>query len=231
MNPRREIWQRAAVVTAGTAAVVVLALTMATVALVHRIEPPPVPQPMTIEAGLVNLPPQTVPTPPEPRRAEPPPPPEPPPPSPSSEPLRRIAPVPKPKESRPRPSAHVPEKTDNPPSQTTTPAPPEKASPPSAEAPRNQEPSRGTGAARAILQPSPVVPPELRHRVLALEAVVRFTIATDGTATAELEEATPDPRINQILLDAFRHWRFFPAMQEGKPIASTLVLRVPIRVE
>ena len=91
--------------------------------------------------------------------------------------------------------------------------------------------SGGTGAARAIVQPSPVIPPELRRHLLAVEAVVRFTIAADGTAIAELEDATPDPRINQILLDTFRRWRFFPALQEGKPTASTLVLRVPIRVE
>ncbi|HXP97306.1 MAG TPA: TonB family protein [Telmatospirillum sp.] len=91
--------------------------------------------------------------------------------------------------------------------------------------------SGGTGAARAIVQPSPVIPPELRRHALALEAVVRFTIATDGNATADLEEATPDPQINRILLDTFRRWRFFPALREGEPIASTLVLRVPIRVE
>jgi protein TonB len=65
---------------------------------------------------------------------------------------------------------------------------------------------------------------------LALVAVVRFTIGTDGAATPELEESTPDPQINRLLLDTFRRWRFFPAMQEGKPVTSTLVLRVPITV-
>jgi len=46
-----------------------------------------------------------------------------------------------------------------------------------------------------------------------------------------LEKATADPQINEILLDTFRRWRFFPAMRNGKPMRSTLVLRVPIKVQ
>ncbi len=62
-------------------------------------------------------------------------------------------------------------------------------------------------------------------------AVVRFTIAADGSAKAELREATPDPQLNRILAVTFGKWRFFPAMERGKPVASTLTLRVPITVE
>lgn len=117
------------------------------------------------------------------------------------------------------------------------PRPPETvAKPPPTDAPPPPIPpdeglSGGTGGARAIVQPAPVIPPELRRHVMNLVAVVRFTIAADGSASAELEEATPDPRLNQALLDAYQRWRFFPATQHGKPVASTVTLRVPVRVE
>ncbi|PKU26345.1 energy transducer TonB [Telmatospirillum siberiense] len=227
MTPWTERWRRAGVVTLGTTTVVVLAIAAGYAALVHPMAPSPVPRPMTVEAGLV----ETAPTPPAPRRADPPPSSEPPVPSPSPEPRRQAPPVAKPKEPRPHPPAHAPEGAAPPPSQTTETETAEKAAPTVAPPPRNDGLPGGTSAARAIAQPTPVIPPELRRHLLAVEAVVRFTIAADGNATADLEEATPDPRLNQILLDAFRHWRFFPAMQDGRPTASTLVLRVPIRVE
>ena len=76
-----------------------------------------------------------------------------------------------------------------------------------------------------------MIPPELRHHAINLVAVVRFAVAADGSATAELEQATPDLRLNQILLDTFRRWRFFPATRHGQPVASTVTQRVPVRVE
>jgi outer membrane biosynthesis protein TonB len=34
-----------------------------------------------------------------------------------------------------------------------------------------------------------------------------------------------------VLLEALRRWRFFPGMQDGKPVASTVDIRVPISVK
>ncbi len=76
-----------------------------------------------------------------------------------------------------------------------------------------------------------MIPPELRHQAINLVAVVRFVVAADGSATVTLEQPTPDPRLNQVLVAAFRQWRFFPAMEQGKPIGSTITLRVPVTVE
>ena len=44
----------------------------------------------------------------------------------------------------------------------------------------------------------------------------------------ELVEATSDPDLNRALLDALRRWRFSPAMREGRPVASTVDMRIPI---
>lgn len=96
------------------------------------------------------------------------------------------------------------------------PAPPAARAPSASRGSAAAQPATGAGRAQAGPSvPSPAGPDQ----------------AADGSATAELEEATPDPRLNQVLLAAFQRWRFFPATEHGQPVASTLVLRVPIKVE
>lgn len=204
--------RRSAVVGLGTLAVAAILL-FAAALIPFRHPEPPSPAPVVIEAGVIesSAPPQPQPPPP---KAE-----------------RQPQPAPKPiKLSPPR----QPTATPRPPSAPME--PPRSAAPPSPPPPPPQRPeedglSGGTGAARAIIQPTPVIPPELRRHAMNLVAIVRFTIAADGAAKAELEEATPDLRLNQVLLDAFQRWRFFPATERGKPVASTLTLRVPVKVE
>ena len=76
----------------------------------------------------------------------------------------------------------------------------------------------------------PELPDDLRHRNVEWIAVARFHIEPDGSATVELIEPTAEPRVNRLLLDALRRWRFFPAIRSGRPVASTLDLRIPISV-
>lgn len=85
-------------------------------------------------------------------------------------------------------------------------------------------------SARAILRPMPEIPDDLREHTLDAVAVVRFAVAADGSAGATLVQATPIPRLNQLLLEAFNRWRFFPALKDGKPVASVMELRVPVRI-
>ena len=76
----------------------------------------------------------------------------------------------------------------------------------------------------------PQIPDELRKRPIDAVAIVVFHVNPDGSASVELREATGDPRLNQVLLDGFRRWRFFPAVDHDKPVASVIELRVPIQV-
>jgi protein TonB len=85
--------------------------------------------------------------------------------------------------------------------------------------------------ARAIVRPLPEIPEALRHRNIDLVAVARFQVSAAGTAQVELIEPTSDPELNHALLDALRRWRFFPGMQDGKPVASTVDIRIPISVK
>ena len=220
--------QRCAVVGLGTVSIVA-ALTFA-VSLVpfHPVELPS-PPPITVEAGLIELPvpaatlPQVTPQeprPPEPVQKEP-------------EKLPLLPPKPAKRLPPKPPSEHTHRRAEAPPA-APAPSVPKTEVPPS---PHNSTPSvedglaGGTGGARAIFQPTPIIPPDLRRHALDLVAVVRFQIGPDGSATAELEEATPDPRLNQVLLDTFRRWRFFPATDHGRPVGATVTLRVPIKVD
>lgn len=85
--------------------------------------------------------------------------------------------------------------------------------------------------ARAIYRPLPEIPEALRVDALDALAIAQFWVAADGSATVELQQGTPSPRLNQLLLAAFQTWRFFPALVNGQPSASTLVLRIPISVQ
>ena len=84
--------------------------------------------------------------------------------------------------------------------------------------------------ARAIYKPLPEIPEALRHRNLEMVAIARFRVAPDGAAQVELIEPTADPDLNRTLLDSLKRWRFFPGMEDGKPVASTVEIRIPITV-
>ncbi|MFI5316055.1 MAG: TonB family protein [Myxococcota bacterium] len=85
-------------------------------------------------------------------------------------------------------------------------------------------------SARALYRPLPEVPERLRHHDAELVAVARFLVAADGTAQVELIEPTSEPSLNRSLIATLRTWRFFPALEEGRPVASTIDLRIPISV-
>jgi protein TonB len=113
---------------------------------------------------------------------------------------------------------------------TRAPAPP-TAAPNPAPGTRGRTLGGGNAGARAIYQPLPEVPEALRHRTIEITAVARFRVAANGTAQVELTEPTGDPELNRAVLDTLKRWRFFPAMQDGKPVASMIDIRIPISVK
>lgn len=85
--------------------------------------------------------------------------------------------------------------------------------------------------ARAIIRPMPQIPDDLREGEFDFVASARFHISADGSATVELAKPTPNPRLNQVLLNSLRNWRFIPAIKNGKPIASTEEINVRLEVK
>ncbi|MGE8159313.1 TonB family protein [Paraburkholderia sp. NPDC080076] len=90
--------------------------------------------------------------------------------------------------------------------------------------------SAGDAAARAIAQPLPELPDDLREQAYQTVATARFVIHADGSVDVELLKPTPNPRLNQLLLEALRKWRFFPALQSGRPVESRQDVRVHFNV-
>jgi len=179
------------------------------------VETPPTPKP----APRIETPPPPEPTPPVEALPPPPPPPPRPPlqarnlePAHTSLPLRRDRSRQPPQDQTASPMVGAPAQTQQ-------------------SAPVTRSPAGGiTMGARALYRPMPDIPEELRHRELAVVAMARFHVAADGSATVTLLQATPDPRLNAALMSALQKWRFFPAMDNGRPIASTIDIRVPIEV-
>ena len=77
----------------------------------------------------------------------------------------------------------------------------------------------------------PQIPDDLRQEAVNTSATVRFHVAADGTATVELSKPTQNLRLNRLLLDTLKNWRFFPAMKDGKPVASVEELVIKIDVQ
>ncbi len=88
-----------------------------------------------------------------------------------------------------------------------------------------------TVGARAIYAPTPVIPDDLREDVIQTEAVARFNVSFDGTSVVTLEKPTSSPRLNQVLLDTLKQWKFFPAVKNGVAIVSSFEVRIPISVQ
>ena len=61
-------------------------------------------------------------------------------------------------------------------------------------------------------------------------AIARSRVAANGTAQVDLLEPTNDPRLNRLLLDTLKTWPFFPALEHGNPVESSIDIRVPITV-
>ncbi len=110
------------------------------------------------------------------------------------------------------------------------PAPPE---PVAAPAPQDTSKTNLTGNSgpQAIVKPMPEIPDELRQDALNAVAIVRFHVAADGTATVEFVQPTPHPRLNRLLLDTLKDWRFFPAIKGGQPVDSIYPLTFRFEVQ
>lgn len=87
-----------------------------------------------------------------------------------------------------------------------------------------------TSGARAIIRPMPQIPDDLREGAFNSAALARFHVAADGSVKVELAKPTPNPRLNRILLDTLKKWRFMPAIKNGKPVASTEEIVIKVEV-
>jgi protein TonB len=88
-----------------------------------------------------------------------------------------------------------------------------------------------SSGARAMYAPTPRIPDDLREGAFQTMAIARFKVSYDGNVEVALVKPTPNPRLNQILLDTLKQWKFFPAMKDGVAINSDFEVRIPIAVQ
>jgi hypothetical protein len=90
--------------------------------------------------------------------------------------------------------------------------------------------SPGSHSEARLLTPSePELPAELSDRAFSFDVTARLTIALDGAVTqVMLSQPTPEPYLNQALIVALQRWRYYPAVDAGKPVASTVEVNFTI---
>jgi periplasmic protein TonB len=90
---------------------------------------------------------------------------------------------------------------------------------------------RANMGARSIVRPMPQIPDDLREAAFNAVALAQFHIAVDGQAKAELVKPTQNPRLNRLLLDSLKNWRFAPAVRDGRPVESTeeIIIRIVVK--
>lgn len=88
-----------------------------------------------------------------------------------------------------------------------------------------------SGGARALYAPLPKIPDELRENAFSTVAVAHFVVGPDGNVEVTLTTPTPDPRLNELILDTLHQWKFFPALKDGVAVASQFDVRIPISVQ
>jgi protein TonB len=110
------------------------------------------------------------------------------------------------------------------------PAQPSAATPPPAAATAPPALASENHGAQALVRPLPTIPDELREEAMNEAATARFTIAVDGSATVELVKPTQNPRLNRLLLDTLKKWKFMPAIKQGQPVPSVEVMIIRLHV-
>jgi len=102
-------------------------------------------------------------------------------------------------------------------------------------------PGSGTGAGggfgsggsgpEPIYAPAPTIPDDMRDEVLEAVAVARFQVSSNGNFVVSLTKPTDFSRLNDIILETLRTWRFHPASRNGVAIDSDAQIRLLITVQ
>ncbi len=95
----------------------------------------------------------------------------------------------------------------------------------------NQGGSKTSKVATIVARPLPEIPDDLRQEAFSSHAVARFHIAIDGSASVELVQPCNNPRLNQLLLQSLRKWKFAPTHTLGVATASVQDVQINFKVE
>jgi protein TonB len=79
---------------------------------------------------------------------------------------------------------------------------------------------------RAVYQPAPEIPPEVRQKKIKGAVHIVFVVDRNGRVANPLVQRSSNPALDQPALTAVRRWRFEPGKRAGQPVPFKM--RVPI---
>jgi protein TonB len=97
---------------------------------------------------------------------------------------------------------------------------PPTLAPPTAPTTSNGPYGTENHGALAVFKPDPQIPDDLLGAANGQQVTARFHISADGSLTVELLKKTSDPRLNRSILETLKKWRFEPAVQAKKAVAT-----------
>jgi protein TonB len=89
----------------------------------------------------------------------------------------------------------------------------------------------GGSGPEVIYSPAPTIPDDMRDEVLEAVAVARFQVSSNGNFVVSLTKPTDFSRLNDVILETLRTWRFHPASRNGVAIDSDAQIRLLITVQ
>lgn len=98
--------------------------------------------------------------------------------------------------------------------------------------PAGQPVRRGSAPARPLSAPEPPYPARVRAREGEGAVSVRLTVDASGKVSAiEVLGVSGDPALRQSVVDTVRGWTFEPALEEGRPVPSSVIRRFVFRLD
>ena len=93
------------------------------------------------------------------------------------------------------------------------------------------------GAQQEILLPFPItkerpaLPADLVRRYSGRTVIVYGIVTTEGKIEQLSIKDSPDPRLNELVLNALKKWTFRPARRDGEIVPAKFLLGIPLRTD
>jgi len=82
-----------------------------------------------------------------------------------------------------------------------------------------------------ILKERPAIPAELARKNPDRMVIAYAVISTDGIMEQVSIKQSPDPLLNEIVVDALRKWTFRPARRNGEVVPAKFLIGIPLRAQ
>ncbi len=82
-----------------------------------------------------------------------------------------------------------------------------------------------------ITKERPALPADLVRRYSGRTVIVYGIVTTEGKIEQLSIKDSPDPRLNELVLNALKKWTFRPARRDGEIVPAKFLLGIPLRTD